>query len=108
AGNLLLADATLEGTARLQGAEVGGSIDMYGADVSAPTPREQSSYSVDLRTVKTGRNISLNSWTDRPFRATGGVNLDGATAQRRVDLTGAVLHSLPTHKIALDASDLTS
>ncbi|SFJ57558.1 oxidoreductase [Amycolatopsis sacchari] len=108
AGNLLLTDATVEGTVRLQGTEVGGSIELYGTHVTAPTVRPQTSYSVDLRTVRVGRNISLTRSRDRHFRATGGVNMDGASAARRIDLTGAELESLPGHDIALDASDLTS
>lgn len=108
AGNMLLSDATIEGTLRLQGAEVGGSIELYGTDVSAPTVRSQTSYSVDLRTVRVGRNLSLTRSRDRHFRATGGVNMDGASAARRVDLTGAELDSVAGHDIALDASDLTS
>jgi hypothetical protein len=106
AGNLQLSDATVEGTLRLQGVEVGGSVELYGTDVAAPTVRAQTSYSVDLRSVRAGRNISLTSSGERPFRATGGVNMDGATAARRIDLSGAVLDSEAGHDIALDASDL--
>jgi len=108
AGNLQLSDATVEGTLRLQGVEVGGSIELYGTDAVAPTVRAQTSYSVDLRTVRVGRNISLTASGDRPFRAVGGANLDGATAARRVDLSNAILESLPGHDIALDASDLSA
>ncbi|KAA9166928.1 oxidoreductase [Amycolatopsis acidicola] len=107
-GNVQLTESTIEGTIRLQGAEVGGSIDLYGTDVSAPTVRTQTSYSVDLRTVRVGRNISLTPTGTMPFRATGGVNLDGATAVRRVDLSGSELSSRPEHRIALDASDLSA
>lgn len=105
-GNLALTDATFEGTLRLQGSVVGGSVELYGTDVSAPTERTQTSYSVDLRTVRAGRNISFTASGGRPFRATGGLNLDAASAARRVDFTGAELHSLPQHGIALDASEL--
>ena len=108
AGNLQLSDATIEGTLRLQGVEVGGSIELYGTDVVAPTVRAQVSYSVDLRTVRVGRNISLTTSRDRPFRAVGGVNLDGATAMRRVDLGGGIFESLPGHGIAVDASDVSA
>ncbi|HVV13497.1 oxidoreductase [Amycolatopsis sp.] len=107
-GNVQLTEANIEGTVRLQGAEVGGSIDLYGTDVSRPTVRTQTSYSVDLRTVRVGRNISLTPSGDRMFRATGGVNMDGATAVRRVDLSGSLLGSLAQHGIALDASDLSA
>ncbi|WP_236790223.1 oxidoreductase [Amycolatopsis sp. GM8] len=105
-GNLLLNDSTLEGTVRLQGTEVGGSFELYGMDATAPTVREQTSFSVDLRTVRAGRNISLTRSRDRDFRAAGGVNMDGASAARRIDLTGAHLTSVAGHDIALDASDL--
>jgi hypothetical protein len=108
AGNLHLSDATIEGTLRLQGAEIGGSIELYGTDVTGPTVRTQTSYSVDMRTVRVGRNISLTSSGDRHFRATGGVNMDGATAARRIDLSDAALGSLAGHGIALDASDLSA
>ncbi|TNC27480.1 oxidoreductase [Amycolatopsis alkalitolerans] len=108
AGNLQLTDATIEGTLRLQGTEVGGSVELYGTDVSAPNVREQTSYSVDVRTVRAGRNVSLTTSGDRHFRATGGVNMDGARVARRVDLTGAELDSVPGHDVALDASDLTA
>ncbi|TVT08117.1 oxidoreductase [Amycolatopsis bartoniae] len=108
AGNLHLTDATIEGTVRLQGTEVGGSIELYGSHVTEPTIRTQTSYSVDLRTVRVGRNISLTESRERHFRASGGVNMDGASAARRVDLTAAELDALPGHEIALDASDLTA
>ncbi|MTD58338.1 oxidoreductase [Amycolatopsis sp. RM579] len=109
AGNLMLTNATLEGTLRLQGTEVGGSIELYGTEVTAPTERPQASYSVDLRTVRVGRNISLTKSREREFHASGGVNMDGASAARRVDLTGAALEaeSVAEHGIALDASDVT-
>jgi hypothetical protein len=108
AGNLQLSDATIQGTLRLQGVEVGGSVELYGTDVVAPTVRPQTSYSVDLRSVRAGRNISLTSSGERPFRAAGGVNMDGAAAARRIDLSGVVLDSEAGHDIALDASDLSA
>ncbi|HET6500528.1 MAG TPA: oxidoreductase [Amycolatopsis sp.] len=106
AGNLDLKDATVEGTLRLQGVEIGGSIELDGSEVAEPTVRQHTSFSVDLRTATAGRDISLKQWGGRAFRAGGGVNMDGATAARRVDLTGALLLSLPEHRVALDASDV--
>jgi hypothetical protein len=106
AGNLDLKEATVEGTLRLQGVEIGGSIELDGAETAEPTVREHTSYSVDLRTATAGRDISLKQSGGRAFRAGGGVNMDGATAARRVDLTGALLLSLPEHRVALDASNV--
>lgn len=106
AGNLHLGQARVEGTLRLQGAETGGSIELDGAEVTGATVRLHSSFSVDLRTARAGRDITLKSSHGRAFHAEAGVNMDGAVAARRVDLTGALLDSLPDHRIALDASDV--
>ncbi|MCU1684653.1 MAG: rane-associated oxidoreductase [Amycolatopsis sp.] len=106
AGNLQLTDATIEGTLRLQGVEVGGSVNLYGTMVTAPGMRDASSFSLDVRTARIGRDLVLTENKGRPFQAQGGVNLDGATIARRVDLRGAVLGSHPRDGIALDASDV--
>ncbi|WP_246127345.1 oxidoreductase [Amycolatopsis rhizosphaerae] len=106
AGNLHLTNCSIEGTLRLQGTDVGGSVELFGTEVVQPMRRPQTSFSVDLRTVKAGRNISLTFSNDRSFRAEGGVNMDGASAARRIDLSGAVLGSGAGHDIALNASDL--
>ncbi|AIJ20243.1 oxidoreductase [Amycolatopsis methanolica] len=106
AGNFHLHEATIEGTLRLQGVEVGGSVYLYGTDVTKPAVRNRTSFSVDLRTVKVGRDITLTSAGEQPFHAEGGVNMDGATAGRRIDFSGAVLGSYNKHAIALDASDV--
>ncbi|HKS48079.1 MAG TPA: oxidoreductase [Amycolatopsis sp.] len=105
-GNLDLSEAMVQGTLRLQGVEVGGSIELDGAEVTFATVRTHTSFSVDLRTARAGRDISLKPSGGRSFRAEGGVNMDGASAARRVDLTAAVLESLPKHAVALDASDV--
>lgn len=106
AGNLALTEVAVNGTLRLQGVEVGGSIELDGADVTAPTVREHTSFSVDLRSATAGRDISIKRSSGRAFHVDGGVNMDGAVAARRVDLTGAVLKSLSQHEVALDASDV--
>lgn len=106
AGNLDLSDLTAEGTLRLQGIEVKGSVELDGAETTAPTEREHTSFSVDLRSATAGRDISLRRSSKRAFTVDGGVNMDGAVAARRVDLTGAVLKSLSPHEVALDASDV--
>ncbi|MFD9894938.1 oxidoreductase [Amycolatopsis sp. NPDC059027] len=108
AGNLQLTDATLEGTLRLQGVEVGGSVNLFGTKLSEPGKRSTSSFSLDVRTARIGRDLMLTEDKDRQFLAEGGVNLDGAQIARRVDLSGAQLGSLPEHGIALDASDVTA
>ncbi|WP_431903538.1 oxidoreductase [Amycolatopsis thermoflava] len=106
AGNFDLHSATVEGTLRLQGIDVGGSVYLYGTGVSKPAVRNRTSFSVDLRTVRIGRDISLTNAGEQPFRAEGGVNMDGAGAGRRIDFTGAELGSFNKHGIALDASDV--
>lgn len=106
AGNLDLTEVAVKGTLRLQGVDVGGSIELDGADVTAPTERERTSFSVDLRSARAGRDISLKRSPGRAFHVDGGVNMDGAAAARRVDLDGAVLESLAQHGVALDASDV--
>jgi hypothetical protein len=106
AGNLHLTDATMQGTLRLQGIEVGGSVKLYGTRITNPGVRGNTSFSVDVRTARIGRDLVLTENNDRPFQAEGGVNLDGATVTRRVDFRGAVLGSLARDGIALDASDV--
>lgn len=106
AGNLDLSQARVEGTLRLQGAETGGSIDLDGTEITGAAVRLRSSFSVDLRTVRAGRDITLTSSHGRAFHAEAGVTMDGAVAARRVDLTGARLDSLPDHRVALDVSDV--
>ncbi|MEC3980652.1 oxidoreductase [Amycolatopsis sp. H20-H5] len=108
AGNLHLTDATVQGTLRLQGVEVGGSLNLYGTKLVEPSVRGSSSFSLDVRTARIGRDLVLTEDKDRPFLAAGGVNLDGAQVARRVDLRGAVLGSLPQHGISLDASDVNA
>ena len=107
-GNFQLTDATVKGTLRLQGAEIGGSVNMFGTLLTEPGQRASSSFSLDVRTARIGRDIVLTEHKDRPFLAEGGVNLDGAQIARRLDLTGAKIGSLATHGIALDASDVTA
>jgi hypothetical protein len=106
AGNFHLTDATVQGTLRLQGIEVGGSVNLYGTKLTEPGVRATTSFSVDVRTARIGRDLVLTEDKDRPFHAEGGVNLDGATIARRVDLRGAELGSLSRDGIALDASDV--
>ncbi|WP_326567238.1 oxidoreductase [Amycolatopsis rhabdoformis] len=108
AGNFQLTDATLQGTVRLQGVEVGGSVNLYGSKLTEPGERTSSSFSLDVRTARIGRDLVLTENKDRPFVAEGGVNLDGAQIARRLELGGAQLGSLPSHGIALDASDVTA
>ncbi|MBB1155923.1 MULTISPECIES: oxidoreductase [Amycolatopsis] len=107
-GNFQLTDATLQGTLRLQGAEVGGSVNMFGTLLTEPGQRKSSSFSLDIRTARIGRDLVLTEDKDRPFLAEGGVNLDGAQIARRLDMNGAKLGSLAPHDIALDASDVTA
>jgi hypothetical protein len=106
AGNFHLTDAIVEGTLRLQGVQVGGSINLYGTRLTEPGVRPNTSFSVDVRTAHIGRDLVLTDDKDRPFHAAGGVNLDGAVIARRVDLRGAELGSLSRDGIALDASDV--
>ncbi|MFF0149151.1 hypothetical protein ATK36_3532 [Amycolatopsis sulphurea] len=107
-GNLHLTDATVKGTLRLQGVQVGGSVNLFGTVLTEPSVRNSSSFSLDIRTARIGRDLVLTENKDRPFRAEGGVNLDGAQIARRVDLKGAQLASIEQHGIALDASDVTA
>ncbi|OZM72780.1 oxidoreductase [Amycolatopsis antarctica] len=112
-GNLHMVDAAVSGTMRLQGIEVGGSVDLYGTQVSHPNVTDTSSFSVDLRTAKVGRDIVLTanrvqSAGVREFRADGGVNMDGAQVARRVNLTGAVLGTSAAHDVALDVGDVAA
>src|SRR5699024_6637127 len=58
------------------------------------------------RTARIGRDVVLAANHERPFHATGGITLDGATFGRKVNLTGAVLSSVPGHDVALDLSDV--
>jgi hypothetical protein len=106
AGNFHLTDATVEGTLRLQGVQVGGSVNLYGTRFTDPGVRASTSFSVDCRTARIGRDLVLTEDKDRPFVAAGGVNLDGAIIARRVDLRGAELGSLSRDGIALEASDV--
>ncbi|MEV8606903.1 oxidoreductase [Amycolatopsis sp. NPDC051373] len=108
AGNFQLTDATLQGTVRLQGVEVGGSVNLYGSKLTEPGQRTSSSFSLDVRTARIGRDLVLTENKDRAFVSEGGVNLDGAQIARRLELGGAQLGSLPSHGIALDASDVTA
>jgi hypothetical protein len=108
AGNFHLTDASVEGTLRLQGVEVGGSVNLYGTRLTHPGVRATTSFSVDCRTARIGRDLVLTEDKDRAFFAEGGVNLDGATIARRVDLRGAELGSLSRDGLALDASDVSA
>lgn len=105
-GNLDISNARFNGTLRLQGVEVGGNINLYGTQLSDPAISLRSSFSVDLRTVRVGRDVLLTNNRDRGFWAEGGVTMDGATVGRRVNLEGGALGSLNQHAIALDAGDL--
>ncbi|WP_033289954.1 hypothetical protein [Amycolatopsis jejuensis] len=107
-GNFQLTDATLQGTLRLQGAEIGGSVNMYGTLFTEPGQRKTSSFSLDIRTARIGRDVVLTENKERPFLAEGGVNLDGAQIARKLDMNGAKLGSLAPHGIALDASDVAA
>lgn len=108
AGNLDLSESTVKGTLRLQGVDIGGSIELDGVEVTASPVRVHTSFSVDLRSARAGRDITLKESRKRAFRAAGGVAMDGAKVARRVDLNGAVLESSPEHRIALDASDVSA
>ncbi|MFE6609986.1 oxidoreductase [Amycolatopsis sp. NPDC057786] len=108
AGNFQLTDATVQGTLRLQGAEIGGSVNLFGTSLTEPGARTRTSYSLDVRTARIGRDLILTENKERPFVAQGGVNLDGAQVARRVDFRGARLGSLPQHGIALDGSDVSA
>ncbi|MEV4143189.1 oxidoreductase [Amycolatopsis sp. NPDC049691] len=108
AGNFQLTDATIHGTLRLQGVEVGGSINLAGTRLTEPGLRATSSFSLDVRTGRIGRDLTLRDNNGRPFVAEGGVNLDGAQVARRVDLRGSELRSLPPFSVALDAGDVAA
>ncbi|MEU0795519.1 oxidoreductase [Amycolatopsis sp. NPDC005961] len=108
AGNFQLTDATIHGTLRLQGVEVGGSINLAGTRLTEPGLRATSSFSLDIRTGRIGRDLTLRDNNGRPFVAEGGVNLDGAQVARRVDLRGSQLGSLPPFMVALDAGDVAA
>jgi hypothetical protein len=108
AGNFQLTDATIHGTLRLQGVEVGGSINLAGTRLTDPGRRATSSFSLDVRTGRIGRDLTLRDNNGRPFVAEGGVNLDGAQVARRVDLRGSQLGSLPPFGVALDAGDVAA
>ncbi|MBK1784695.1 oxidoreductase [Prauserella cavernicola] len=107
-GNLLLTDCAVTGTLRLQGMNVGGSIDLRGTDAAQPEITDAGSWSVDLRAVQVARSLLLMANRDRPFRAKGGVTMDGAVVKRQIDFTGAELYSMPRDGIALDAGDTTA
>jgi hypothetical protein len=106
AGNFHFTDVTVEGTLRLQGVDVGGSINLYGTRLTKPAVRPNTSFSLDVRTAHVGRDLMMTDDKNRPFHAAGGVNMDGAVVARRVDLRGAELGSLARDGIALDASDV--
>ncbi|WP_086856876.1 oxidoreductase [Amycolatopsis lexingtonensis] len=108
AGNFQLTDATIHGTLRLQGVEVGGSINLAGTRLTEPGLRATSSFSLDVRTGRIGRDLTLRDNNGRPFTAEGGVNLDGAQVARRLDLRGSELRSLPPFHVALDAGDVAA
>jgi hypothetical protein len=108
AGNFQLTDATIHGTLRLQGVEVGGSINLAGTRLTEPGLRATSSFSLDIRTGRIGRDLTLRDNNSRPFVAEGGVNLDGAQVARRVDLRGSQLGSLSPFLVALDAGDVAA
>jgi hypothetical protein len=108
AGNFQLTDATIHGTLRLQGVEVGGSINLAGTRLTEPGLRSTSSFSLDVRTGRIGRDLTLRDNNSRPFVAEGGVNLDGAQVARRVDLRGSQLGSLSPFLVALDAGDVAA
>lgn len=108
AGNFQIADSMLAGTLRLQGVHVGGSVELFGTELTEPATTESSSFSLDLRTAHIGRDVLLTSNKERAFTADGGVTLDGASVGRKVNLNGAVLKSTPRHGVALDASDVNA
>lgn len=95
AGNVQIAISTIEGTLQLQGMAVGGSIELFGTQLTKPALRSTRSYSVDLRAVGVGRDLVMSNDGRRTFLAAGGVNLDGAKVGRRISLEGAVLESIP-------------
>src|SRR5699024_10621312 len=83
-GNFQLTDSTLRGTLRLQGMHVGGSVELFGTALQEPAVADSSSFSLDLRTARIGRDVVLAANHERPFHATGGITLDGATFGRKV------------------------
>jgi hypothetical protein len=108
AGNFQLTDATIHGTLRLQGVEVGGSINLAGTRLTDPGRRATSSFSLDVRTGRVGRDLLLRDDNSRAFVAEGGINLDGAQVARRVDIRGSQLGSFPPFNVALDAGDVAA
>ncbi|MFG1640416.1 oxidoreductase [Amycolatopsis sp. NPDC049252] len=108
AGNFQLTDATIHGTLRLQGVEVGGSINLAGTRLTDPGHRATSSFSLDVRTGRIGRDLLLRDDNSRAFVAEGGINLDGAQVARRVEIRGAQLGSFPPFNVALDAGDVAA
>jgi len=104
-GNFQLTDSSLEGTLRLQGIQVGGSVELFGTELTESAVAEASSFSLDLRTARIDRDAVLTANQERPFRAAEGVTLDGAALGRKINLAGAVLSSAAVHGVALDLSD---
>ncbi|MFC6087631.1 hypothetical protein ACFP1K_41240, partial [Sphaerisporangium aureirubrum] len=81
---------------------------LYGTEVVKPAVRPNTSFSVDVRAGRIGRDLVFTANRERRFHAEGGVNLDGAVVARRVDLTGAVLQSSDRDGIALDVGSVTA
>lgn len=104
AGNVEIVNAKVSGTLQLQGVRVGGSVELAGTTLTEPSVQENRRYSVGMRAATVGRDLVMSSYIDEPFRADGGVNLDGAKIARRLALNGALLGSIGT-PIALDAGD---
>lgn len=114
AGNFEFTNCDVAGTLRLQGVEVGGSVEFYDTQLSNPTRRPRTSFSVDLRTAKIGRDLVFGQRRqERGFTASGGVTLDGAVIARRVNFRGATLRASEPgsdtgHGVALDVSDVAA
>lgn len=114
AGNLELTSCDVAGTLRLQGIEVGGSIELFDTQLSNPMRRPFTSFSVDLRTARIGRDLVFSRRKqERGFTAAGGVSLEGAVIARRLNFRDAVLRAAEPgsdngHGVALDASDVVA
>ncbi|KAA9156674.1 oxidoreductase [Amycolatopsis acidicola] len=102
-GNLVLRDATVQGSLRFPATTVAGSVDLRGTAVSDPEFRGRTSFSVDLSGARVGGDVRCAADAYHPFRADGGVDVSQASVAGRVEFDGAELGSLSRHEVVLDA-----
>lgn len=97
------------GQVLLNGASVGGSMNLVGATLAGSDP---GSYVLTAANLSVGRNLALFAGYDgdrpvQPFTAVGGVFLDGATVGGSLDVFGAVFdHGEAASRVAFNADNI--